>query len=105
MRPPYGSIDKHVSKILTNLGYKIIMWNLDSNDWRYITCNGGEILRNVQQKLKSYSNQTTSWIALFHDVHLETAQLQERVIKYILEQNFKIVNLDECIQDSKPHII
>ena len=53
MRPPYGSIDRRVEQVLMDMGYKIFIWNLDTNDWRYGKTNSGKILRNVQIELKS----------------------------------------------------
>lgn len=34
MRPPYGDINKPIFKQLESLGYKIIMWSLDTMDWK-----------------------------------------------------------------------
>src|SRR6476659_323513 len=34
MRPPYGSYDKRVRKIVHSLGFKIAYWTIDSFDWR-----------------------------------------------------------------------
>ena len=34
MRPPYGSIDGLVTSVLSKAGYKIVLWDQDTNDWQ-----------------------------------------------------------------------
>ena len=59
-RPPYGKIKKRQSKILRNLGYKIIMWDVLSADFdRKITPE--KCLENVVKNVKSGS------VIVFHD--------------------------------------
>jgi peptidoglycan/xylan/chitin deacetylase (PgdA/CDA1 family) len=49
MRPPYGSYDKRVRKIVHSLGFKIAYWTIDSFDWRGISAK--EITWNVVPNL------------------------------------------------------
>jgi peptidoglycan/xylan/chitin deacetylase (PgdA/CDA1 family) len=34
VRPPYGAINGAVAITLSNLGYRIVSWSIDTNDWR-----------------------------------------------------------------------
>lgn len=40
MRPPYGAVSESAASVITSMGYRIINWNLDSNDWslREVQC-------------------------------------------------------------------
>lgn len=33
-RPPYGSFDKNVLAVTKNMGKKVVLWDIDSGDWR-----------------------------------------------------------------------
>ncbi len=34
MRPPHGDVNRNIFHQLKNLGYKIVMWSLDTMDWK-----------------------------------------------------------------------
>ena len=59
-RPPYGKIKPSQSKILRQLGYKIIMWDVLSRDFDE-TISPEECLANVVKNIESGS------IIVFHD--------------------------------------
>ena len=60
LRPPYGKIKRSQAKILRNLGYKIIMWDVISADFD-ATVTPEECLKNVLSNVRSGS------IIVFHD--------------------------------------
>ncbi|CAG8790592.1 19800_t:CDS:1, partial [Racocetra fulgida] len=33
MRPPFGDYDDRIRSICTQLGYKVVIWDKDTNDW------------------------------------------------------------------------
>lgn len=33
-RPPYGALDPHSVRAITDQGYRVIMWSIDSRDWQ-----------------------------------------------------------------------
>lgn len=37
LRPPYGDCDKRVRQIAAQLGYKLALWTIDSEDWKGIS--------------------------------------------------------------------
>jgi len=59
-RPPYGKIKKAQSKILRNLGYKIVMWDVLSADFDQ-SITPQKCLENVTKNVKSGS------VIVFHD--------------------------------------
>lgn len=34
LRPPYGSVDGRVRRVVGRLGYRVALWDVDTNDWR-----------------------------------------------------------------------
>jgi len=59
-RPPYGKIKKKQARMLLNMGYKIIMWDVLSADFDQMT-SAEKCLRNVTSNVKPGS------IIVFHD--------------------------------------
>lgn len=59
-RPPYGKITSKQAKRLSNLGYKIIMWDILAFDWM-------ESLTEAQCAKNVVSNARPGSIIVFHD--------------------------------------
>ncbi|KAG1526208.1 hypothetical protein G6F52_002639 [Rhizopus delemar] len=105
MRPPSGSYDDNTLAALGNLGYKVILWDIDSNDWRYKDISS---LSNEQANYKSVIDKDSKknphgHIALQHDVHKKTVtKLVPWVISYVKsKKNYKFVSVAECLGQSK----
>ncbi|CAO3661064.1 unnamed protein product [Rhizopus stolonifer] len=105
MRPPSGSYNANTLAILGQLGYKIILWDIDSNDWRWKDILD---LSNEQAEYKNVMDNDTQkkpkgHIALQHDVHKKTVtELVPWVISYVKsKKNYKFVSVAECIGQSK----
>ena len=83
-RPPYGKIKPSQSKILRNVGYKIIMWDVLSADYDQ-SISPEECLENVIQNCKSGS------IIVFHDSIKGFKNLEyvlPRTLEFIKEKGF-----------------
>ncbi|KAI8377224.1 hypothetical protein EDC96DRAFT_456044 [Choanephora cucurbitarum] len=105
MRPPAGSYDSTTLAALGKKGYKVIMWDIDSNDWRYSTQAS---LSKEQSNYKSVIEKDSKknphgHIALQHDVHKKTVEkLVPWVISYIKsKKNYKFVSVAECVGKTK----
>ncbi|CAO3606633.1 unnamed protein product [Mucor hiemalis] len=105
MRPPTGALDNNALTVLGNLGYKVILWDIDSNDWRY---SGEASLANEQKHYKDVIEKDAKknpkgHIALHHDVFEKTAKkLTPWVIQYIKsKKNYKFVSVAECLGQKK----
>ncbi|KAF9953898.1 hypothetical protein BGZ72_005082 [Mortierella alpina] len=102
MRPPYGNRNDFVKKTLTDAGYKIVIWDQDTNDWQHPT--------EVNKSLDVYKAalggkdqlKQKGHIFLQHDTHELTAlQLAPQAIDYALGLGFKVVTVGECLGQSK----
>ncbi|KAI7851006.1 hypothetical protein BDC45DRAFT_427227, partial [Circinella umbellata] len=91
MRPPEGAYKDETRRILGELGYTMVMWDIDVLDW---SSNG----LSAQQKI--YKDALASGgghIALQHDVYETTAKkLAPWIIKYAKEQGYQFVTVAEC---------
>lgn len=67
-RPPYGAIDARVASIAADLGYDVLLWNVDSLDWRMRS--EGAWLEHVKTQIGQAPLETV----LLHDIHSSTAQ-------------------------------
>ncbi len=59
-RPPYGYLNLTILNLLKEIGYKCVLWNIDSKDYR---SNKQEIEKRIPDRILNGS------ILLFHDNH------------------------------------
>ncbi|KAI9277655.1 hypothetical protein BY458DRAFT_453296 [Sporodiniella umbellata] len=104
MRPPSGAYDDNTLAVLGQLGYKVILWDIDSNDWRYKdTSDLSKEQANYKSVIeKDNKNKPNGHIALQHDVHQKTVtKLVPWVIQYIKgKKSYKFVSVAECLGQS-----
>jgi peptidoglycan/xylan/chitin deacetylase (PgdA/CDA1 family) len=89
-RPPYGKIKPSQSKILRKLGYKIIMWDILSEDFD-TTISPEHCLENVLKNIKSGS------IIVFHDSKKAFRNLEytlPRTLEFLKEKGFVCEKID-----------
>lgn len=77
MRPPYGSYDNHTVTAAEQLGLAVMLWSLDSRDWKSLPANYAT-LRSTRGTV--YGPGTLRGIFLFHDTHRRTVEDLPRII-------------------------
>lgn len=91
MRPPNGSYSKESLKTVDDLGYKSIIWNIDSLDWK----NPGRdvIIERVMKRLKP------GGIILMHasDTPVQTAEALPILLEKIKAEGYKIVTVGDLL--------
>ena len=104
MRPPFGYYDLRVETIMSNLSYKAFLWNFASKDWALLD-SSNTLLNHVKTELNktSHSFNKKSLIILQHDTQKLTLMIQDEMIKYILNKNYTIVKLNQCIGEAHDH--
>ncbi|MDM8216100.1 polysaccharide deacetylase family protein [Desulfovibrio piger] len=70
MRPPYGSYDKDVVDIAGRLGVTVVLWSVDSQDWKRRPANYAHIINAVG---RVFPPGEMRGILLFHDPLKTTA--------------------------------
>jgi peptidoglycan/xylan/chitin deacetylase (PgdA/CDA1 family) len=79
LRPPYGATDANTRQYAANLGYGVVMWDIDPQDWRQ---PGVDILAN-----HIISSVYPGAIVLSHDGGGERSQTVEAYRKVLAELN------------------
>ena len=93
-RPPEGYVDEKVRSISEELGYSIILWNIDTEDWAH--SSPAEIENNV------IKNISAGDIILMHDYvsgKNGTIDALERIIPKLLSENYNFVTVSELIKN------
>ena len=95
LRPPYGAITKDEREwIHDKFGYKIILWDVDPQDWKY---------RNATHVESEILKQTRPGsIILSHDIHASTIAAMPATFDRLLAQGYKFVTVSELIALEKP---
>jgi peptidoglycan-N-acetylglucosamine deacetylase len=95
MRPPYGSITASEKRwIHDELGYDIILWDVDPYDWKR---PGPAVVRNRILK----ETQPGS-IVLSHDIHPGTIEAMPSTLDALAAKGFKFVRVSELIRMAVP---
>lgn len=93
VRPPNGSYSREALQAIEDIGYKTIIWNIDSLDWK----NPGRdvIIERVVKRLKP------GGIILMHasDTPQQTADALPELIKRIKDEGYQIVTVGELISN------
>ncbi len=93
LRPPYGGITGK-TKVVKKEGYAIINWDVDTNDWRPGRTSS-EIVQAVKNTVQSGS------IILMHDgggKRDATVKALPRMIKYLKEEGYEFVTVDQLLE-------
>ncbi|KAJ3120930.1 chitin deacetylase [Nowakowskiella sp. JEL0407] len=85
LRPPYGDVDDRVRAIANALGYRIALWDTDSND-----TSGPET--TVMNTIKSWFTSKTGFVSLEHDIEPATCRYAINSLKAVqkLGADFKL---------------
>ena len=78
LRPPYGSYDAYTVTAAEELGLGIMLWSLDSRDWKSLPADYAT-LRSTRGTV--YDSGTLRGIFLFHDTHKRTVEDLPRIIR------------------------
>ncbi|RIA84559.1 Carbohydrate Esterase Family 4 protein [Glomus cerebriforme] len=100
MRPPFGDYDDRVRGIATQLGYKIVIWDEDTNDWMSAddkTFQLTWIEGNFTQWVKQPS--TTGHISLEHDLYKQTAERAQLAVPIVQGAGFTIKPVAVCTNE------
>lgn len=86
MRPPEGAFN---STVKSNMPYPMIMWSVDSMDWKY---------RDAQKDYNEVMNYVFDGaIILMHDLYPATAAAVERLVPDLIAKGYKFVTVSELM--------
>lgn len=99
-RPPYGSVTADVGTITREMGYRTVLWNVDSLDWKKISHD--EVAQNVLPNVRNGS------IVLFHSAGgkgedlTNTVRALPLIIRTLRGQGYKFVTVTEMLKTGNP---
>ncbi|RKP13662.1 hypothetical protein BJ684DRAFT_6269, partial [Piptocephalis cylindrospora] len=98
-RPPYGECSPANQKILEDMGYMIVQWNVDSNDWRYMSDpkKFPLVTTNFKKALARMDGHASAAISLQHDIHKFSIDQTQGIIQMIKEKGFIFQTVADCI--------
>ncbi|MBO6108731.1 MAG: polysaccharide deacetylase family protein [Eubacterium sp.] len=93
VRPPYGAISDAMRE---NLKYPMILWDVDTLDWKDIASYGPgekekEVLKTVKKEVKDGS------IILMHDIHETSCEAVKLVVPWLIENGYDILTVSELM--------
>lgn len=88
VRPPYGAINSIVKSTLSD--YSLILWNIDSLDWK--SRDENKIVPLVMENVQDGD------IILLHDIHSTTVPAAEKIISSLVEQDYQLVTVSELLE-------
>lgn len=86
-RPTYGSVN---DTIRNNIGLKIVLWNIDTLDWKYK--NSKRIASNSLSKIKDGD------IILMHDTYEYTYNALKIMIPELIKNGFQLVTVSDLYE-------
>jgi peptidoglycan/xylan/chitin deacetylase (PgdA/CDA1 family) len=94
-RPPYGSITERQKRwIHDELGYNIILWDVDPLDWKR---PGSAAIRN-----RILKDTRPGSIVLSHDIHPGTVEAMPSTFDELEAKGFKFVTVSELLGMATP---
>jgi len=88
VRPPYGSFNKVVKDTLKD--YSLILWNIDSLDWK--SRDENQIVPLVMNDIQDGD------IILLHDIHSTTVPAVDKIVSELDKQGYQMVTVSELIE-------
>lgn len=84
LRPTYGSVNDIIKK---NSDLDIVLWNVDTLDWKYK--NSNKITERATKNLKDGN------IILMHDTHKTTLEAVKKIVPIIKNKGFKCITISD----------
>ncbi len=89
--PPYGEFDAAVQRIAAELGYKVVMWSLDTIDWQ--RPDASTIVDRVVPRIHNDA------IVLMHPTQ-PTVEALPIILKRLKEEGYRFATVSEIIKTS-----
>ncbi|ORY03287.1 glycoside hydrolase/deacetylase, partial [Basidiobolus meristosporus CBS 931.73] len=103
IRPPYGEADDRVKGVFKAMGYRNLLWNMDTLDWDIV-----EKKKNPDNILESFKNalakdtglnpfQDPGYISLQHDLYVETVKRVPKIEELLAQHGFHFELAHACV--------
>ncbi|CAH1760508.1 3026_t:CDS:2 [Entrophospora sp. SA101] len=99
LRPPQGDYDDRIRDIARQLGYTIVLWELDSFDWMVVQDTTYPV-EYITGNFTAWADNTTAkagHITLGHDLYEETVDLAPQYFPIVTGKGFNVKTVGGCI--------
>ena len=103
MRPPYSSCETGCLQDMGDLGYHLISFDVDTDDYQQLTPIK---IQNSKDRFKATitekgaTPESHGWLAISHDILEQTANnLTEYMLSTLTQLGYKAVTVGECLDD------
>lgn len=102
MRPVGGFISQ---ERIEASEYSIILWNVDSEDYKHVYLPDSELSEEEKAALESaivenvMSTVKDGAIILMHDIYLSTSRALEEILRRLYEEGYEVVTVSELLGD------
>ncbi|WP_169796552.1 polysaccharide deacetylase family protein [Chondromyces crocatus] len=102
LRPPFGDTDERSLKILKELDYQVILWNLNTDDWRYGSSDREKDFdppKILDMVRKTLDKSEGPFIHIQHDSEESEASVKmvPQVIDLLRSRGYTTITLQECL--------
>jgi peptidoglycan/xylan/chitin deacetylase (PgdA/CDA1 family)/regulator of sirC expression with transglutaminase-like and TPR domain len=87
-RPPYGAINDTVKRLVAERNLRIMLWNIDSQDW------ADPVPKSIANRVIADARRKGRGVILFHDIQSRTVEALPLVIETLLAEGFHFVLWD-----------
>ncbi|CAI9634080.1 carbohydrate esterase family 4 protein [Alternaria burnsii] len=106
MRPPYSSCDAECQEVMSDLGYVVSYFDLDTDDYNQLTPEKIQVAKDNFKNGIDTRNSGDPYdgdrLVIGHDIHQLTAEnLTAYMLDYLYAQGLTAVTMGECLQDPK----
>jgi peptidoglycan/xylan/chitin deacetylase (PgdA/CDA1 family) len=96
-RPPYGNAGRRVvNYVYGDLGLEIIMWSIDTEDWRQGSTQQ-EIIDTILKDARGGS------IILMHDRYEKSYEATRAIVPALRERGLEFVTISQMLEDMRTH--
>ncbi|KAA8624437.1 Chitin binding protein [Pyrenophora tritici-repentis] len=103
MRPPYSSCNAQCQAVMSELGYVVSYFDLDTDDYNQL--NTIQVAKdNFKKGIDSRNTAPFDGdrLVIGHDIHQQTAEnLTTYMLDYLYKQGLQAVTMGECLKDPK----
>ena len=80
-RPPFGKLPPQIRKRLDYSGYTTVMWNMDTQDWRYSDPAA------LKRRVKTIVDENGGGILLFHDTNSVVVEALDGIMQMLTQRD------------------
>ncbi|KAF8463595.1 hypothetical protein BDZ91DRAFT_298776 [Kalaharituber pfeilii] len=103
MRPPYSSCNAACMNTMRDLGYHIISFDLDTEDYLHPTPFEIQISKDiVSAAIQGKDSESTAFLSIMHDIQEQTANnLTSYFLTQLTTKGYRTVPVGECLKDPR----